>query len=71
MIGRIVIDEIRPRTPTGEFPAKAVVGRSLRVTAAIFKEGHDVLAARVALRPSAERKWQYATMREQIGRAHV
>jgi starch synthase (maltosyl-transferring) len=47
VIGRIVIDEIRPRTPTGDYPAKAVVGEKVVVSAAIFKDGHDVLAAQV------------------------
>ncbi|TMM15791.1 MAG: alpha-1,4-glucan--maltose-1-phosphate maltosyltransferase [Actinobacteria bacterium] len=54
MIGRIVIDDIRPRTPTGMYPAKAVVGEAVRVTADIFRDGHDLLAARVCWRPTAE-----------------
>jgi starch synthase (maltosyl-transferring) len=62
-MGRIVIDTVRPRTPTGQYPAKAVVGRTLRVTADVFKEGHDVLAARVRIRPTSDKKWQQATMR--------
>ena len=49
MIGRIVIDAIRPRTPTGRYPAKAIVGERVRVSAAIFKDGHDILAARVSV----------------------
>jgi starch synthase (maltosyl-transferring) len=47
--GRIVIEDIRPRTPTGEYPAKAVVGEKVPVRAAIFKDGHDILAARAVL----------------------
>ena len=50
MIGRIVIDDVRPRTPTGEFPAKAVVGEAVTVGADIFRDGHDILAARVCWR---------------------
>jgi len=50
-LGRIVIDAVRPRTPTG-FPAKAVVGESVAVSADIFRDGHDVLAARVRWRPA-------------------
>ena len=49
VIGRIVIDDIRPRTPTGRYPAKAVVGERITISAAIFKDGHDVLAARVCV----------------------
>ena len=46
MLDRIVIDEVHPRTPTG-FPAKAAVGEVVPVSADIFKDGHDILAARV------------------------
>ena len=46
MLGRIVIDAVRPSTPSG-YPAKAVVGERVPVTADIFRDGHDILAARV------------------------
>jgi len=46
VLGRIVIDDVRPRTPSGEFPAKAAEGELVEVSADIFKDGHDVLAAR-------------------------
>jgi starch synthase (maltosyl-transferring) len=54
--GRIVIDDIRPRTPTGRYPAKAVVGEKISVTATIFKDGHDILAARVHLHPKGQHR---------------
>jgi starch synthase (maltosyl-transferring) len=47
VLGPIVIDDVRPRTPTGRFPAKAAEGELVEVSADIFKDGHDVLAARV------------------------
>ncbi len=50
---RIVIEDVRPSTPHGR-PAKAVVGELTPVTANVFKEGHDVLAARVLLRRGDE-----------------
>jgi starch synthase (maltosyl-transferring) len=52
VIGRIVIDDIRPRTPTGAYPAKAVVGERVTVSADLFRDGHDILAARVCWRPA-------------------
>ena len=61
MIGRIVIDDVRPRTPAG-YPAKAVVGDEALVSADIFRDGHDVLAARVCWRAQGERKWRDAPM---------
>ncbi len=71
MTGWIVIDDARPRTPTGRYPAKAVVGESVRVSADIFKDGHDILAARVRWRPAIDggdrssaddAKWREAPM---------
>ena len=53
---RIVIDDVRPRTPTG-FPAKAAVGEVVPVSADIFKDGHDILAARVRV---GDRTWPLA-----------
>jgi starch synthase (maltosyl-transferring) len=61
---RIVIEGIRPSTPDA-FPAKAVVGRALRVSADVFRDGHDILAARVRWRSrgAAKGKWSTAPMR--------
>ena len=50
MIGRIVIDDVRPRTPQPEHPARAVVGERVEVTADVFRDGHDVLAGHVRWR---------------------
>jgi starch synthase (maltosyl-transferring) len=62
-LGRIVIDDVRPRTPTGRFPAKAVIGEAVTVSATIFKDGHDPLQARVRWRPVGEGKWRDEPMR--------
>ena len=62
VIGRIVIDDPRPRTPGGH-PAKAVIGESVRVSADVFRDGHDILAARVKWRPVGEAKWRDVAMR--------
>ncbi|MCU1373001.1 MAG: sle [Actinomycetia bacterium] len=48
MLGRIVIDDVHPRTPTG-FPAKAAEGEAVVVSADIYKDGHDILAGRVRI----------------------
>ncbi|HUZ70600.1 MAG TPA: maltotransferase domain-containing protein [Candidatus Saccharimonadales bacterium] len=40
---RVVIEHVRPRVDSGEFPAKATRGLPLRVTARAFLEGHDPL----------------------------
>jgi starch synthase (maltosyl-transferring) len=61
---RIVIEAIRPSTPSG-YPAKAVVGRPVSVTADVFRDGHDILAARVRWRSrnGSKGKWSTALMR--------
>ena len=76
MLGRLVIEDIRPRTPSG-YPAKAVVGEAVRVSAAIFREGHDVLAARVRLGdeaapmvPLANDEWEAVIHPRTLGLQH-
>ena len=48
-LGRIVVDDVRPRTPSG-WPAKATGGEVVPVSADVFTDGHDLLAARVRFR---------------------
>ena len=56
MLAPIVIDDVRPRTPAG-FPAKAVVGELVVVSATVIADGHDVLAARVRWRAAHGAGW--------------
>jgi starch synthase (maltosyl-transferring) len=68
---RVVIENITPRTPNG-YPAKGVVGRPVTVAADVFRDGHDVIAARVRWRAvdngppepgaSAKGKWEAQLM---------
>jgi len=48
-ITRIPVVKVDPVIEGGAFPAKAVVGESLPVTARVFREGHDALGATVVL----------------------
>jgi len=64
VLGRLVIDAVRPSTPAG-YPAKAVVGETVTVSADIFKDGHDTLAAQVRWRPKGGR-WRTAPMHEVV-----
>ncbi len=59
---RFVIDNIHPRTTTGEYPAKGAEGQPVAVQADIFKDGHDVLSARVAWRSVGAGEWSYAPL---------
>ncbi|HSS09018.1 MAG TPA: maltotransferase domain-containing protein, partial [Acidimicrobiales bacterium] len=78
MTGRIVIEDIRPRTPSGRYPAKAVLGERMPVSAAIFRDGHDILAARVSMDgqvvPMVARgndEWEAAIRPIRIGLHHL
>jgi len=62
VIGHIVIDDIRPRTPSGAYPAKAVVGEKVVVSADVFADGHDILRARVRWRPLDNQAWEEVAM---------
>jgi starch synthase (maltosyl-transferring) len=50
MTGRIPILDVWPSVGCGRYPAKAVVGESFPVSATVFREGHDAVAANVVLR---------------------
>lgn len=49
MTGRIAIDEVSPDISGGR-PAKAVVGEMFPVRAVVWREGHDAVAATLAMR---------------------
>jgi len=66
VLGRITIDDVRPTTPSGECPAKAVVGEEVAVAADIFRDGHDLLAAQVRWRRVGKAKWRTAPLRPQV-----
>ncbi|MDX6354562.1 MAG: hypothetical protein QOF98_1465 [Streptomyces sp.] len=64
MIGRIPVLDVGPAVDCGRRPAKAVVGETFEVTATVFREGHDAVAANVVLRDPAGRPGPYTPMRE-------
>jgi len=53
---RIVIEEIQPQIDNGRYPAKRIIGDTVKVTAAIFSDGHDHVAARLLYRHESQRK---------------
>ncbi|WP_030549110.1 alpha-1,4-glucan--maltose-1-phosphate maltosyltransferase [Streptomyces albus] len=64
MIGRIPVLDIRPLVDCGRRPAKAVAGESFEVTATVFREGHDAVAANVVLLDPSGRPGPWTPMRE-------
>jgi starch synthase (maltosyl-transferring) len=51
MTGRLGIDDVRPQISGRLFPAKAVVGEVVPVTALAWREGHDAIAATLNVTP--------------------
>ena len=50
LAGRIEIDDVAPVVSGGRFPAKAVTGEVVPVTATVWREGHDAVAATLVVR---------------------
>ncbi|WP_369194205.1 alpha-1,4-glucan--maltose-1-phosphate maltosyltransferase [Streptomyces djakartensis] len=63
-IGRIPVRDVRPAVEAGNRPAKAVVGETFEVTATVFREGHDAVAANVVLKDPEGRPGPWTPMRE-------
>jgi starch synthase (maltosyl-transferring) len=59
VVGRFGLSNVDPvvgSTVSGEFPARAVVGEPIPISATVFREGHDAVAASVVLRDAPGRK---------------
>ncbi len=57
MVGRIPVMNVMPLVDLGRQPAKATVGEPFKVSATVFREGHDKLSAEVVLTdPSGARR---------------
>jgi starch synthase (maltosyl-transferring) len=59
----IVIEHVWPELDGGRHAVKRIVGDRLLVTADIFADGHDLLAAVLLLRPEDEEGWSEFPMR--------
>jgi starch synthase (maltosyl-transferring) len=59
---RVIIEDIHPQVDGGRYPAKRVLGDTVAVSAAIFSDGHDHVAARLLYKHESERAWRYAPL---------
>ncbi|OBI46191.1 alpha-1,4-glucan--maltose-1-phosphate maltosyltransferase [Mycobacterium kyorinense] len=50
MPGRVEIDDVQPVVSCGAYPAKAVVGEVVPVSASVWREGHEAVAATLVVR---------------------
>ncbi len=57
MVGRIAVTAISPSVSCGQYPARAVTGETVVVSATVFREGHDAVAADVVVKgPDGKRR---------------
>src|SRR5213592_4511716 len=63
LLQTVVIEHVSPELDAGRFPIKREVGDVLRVSADVFAEGHDALAAVVRWRRVGEAAWRETAMR--------
>ena len=66
---RVIIEHMQPTVDDTRFAIKRVVGDQLRVSADIFMDGHDVLAAVVLWRAADQTDWQETPL-EFVGNDH-
>jgi starch synthase (maltosyl-transferring) len=59
---RVVIEAVQPQVDGGRYPVCRIVGDAVTVSAAIFGDGHDHLAAKLLYRQKSDRKWRSVAM---------
>ena len=58
------MEQVGPQVDCGRYPARRIVGDVVTVTAAVFGDGHDHVAARVLYRSEKERRWRSVPMKD-------
>ncbi|HEX3157304.1 MAG TPA: alpha-1,4-glucan--maltose-1-phosphate maltosyltransferase [Gemmatimonadaceae bacterium] len=58
----LAIEQIAPLVDHGRFPAKRLIGAAVEISAAIFKDGHDQLAARVRYKGPHDSGWRSSAL---------
>jgi starch synthase (maltosyl-transferring) len=58
----LVIEHVTPILDGGRYPVKRTVGSRVDVGANIFKDGHDLITARILYRPPGETEWRFAPL---------
>src|SRR5262249_15155861 len=56
-IRRVVVERVRPRVDDGRFPIKRTTGERVVVTADVFADSHDTLAAALLYRRAGDPRW--------------
>ncbi len=61
---RVAIEAVAPSVDGGRFAAKRIVGEMVEISADIFSDGHDKIAAEILYRPAADEAWSRVRMHE-------
>jgi len=61
-VPHIAIECVSPELDDGRFPVKRIIGDGFQVSADIFRDGHDVLAAHIRYLVPGETSWRTAPM---------
>ncbi|HZD55054.1 MAG TPA: alpha-1,4-glucan--maltose-1-phosphate maltosyltransferase, partial [Candidatus Aquicultoraceae bacterium] len=61
---RVVIEHVSPEIDEGRFPVKRTVGERVTVSADIFTDGHDEIAAVLRYRNEGDAAWREVPLRE-------
>ncbi len=61
--GRVAIEAVEPELDRGRYKIKRVVGDRIEVTADIFTDGHEKIAAEILWRSANDTAWRRAPMR--------
>ncbi|HET6371564.1 MAG TPA: alpha-1,4-glucan--maltose-1-phosphate maltosyltransferase, partial [Nitrospiria bacterium] len=59
---RVIIEGVKPIVNGGRYPVKRTVGEKVIVTAHIFADGHDAIAARLRHKAKSASEWTEAVM---------
>ncbi len=59
---RLVIEYVKPTLDVGRYPVKRTVGDLVEVEATVYREGHDLVAARIRYRGPGDRVPRIASM---------
>lgn len=60
---RVVIEDVYPQIDGGQHAVRRILGDEVQVTAAIYSDGKDELAARILYRHASESRWRFAPLR--------
>lgn len=55
---RVIIEDIHPQVDCGRYPVRRFLGDRVDISAAIFSDGHDHVAAQLLYKPEGETLWR-------------